>query len=57
MTDIDSDMTLLANDPGERRSFEAAIARMNAGHGVEVDPETLEPIIFHRGMLLEASDG
>lgn len=33
---LDSDEYLLASDPGERRSFEAAIAAMDAGQGVEV---------------------
>jgi|UPI00036D86C7 hypothetical protein len=37
----DSDMNLLANDPGERCSFEAAAARLDAGQGIEVTLDDL----------------
>ncbi|TKV42981.1 hypothetical protein A0U87_15275 [Sphingobium sp. MP9-4] len=38
---LDSDEYLLASDPGERRSFEAAIASLNAGRGIEVHLDDL----------------
>lgn len=38
---LDSDEYLLASDPAERRSFEAAIARLDAGQRIEATLDDL----------------